>query len=129
MAGVERLQSTQRLHLHAGLRGRGPGHGGPRQGPAGCCWAGGGGGLQQKPRRKRGQGFRRLPLSVQRGAVPFQEAFLGFLALWAVAAAVKSPALQAYAIATSPEDRKGQSRALKGESENQGRLRTSVVQL
>lgn len=36
-----------------------------------------------------------------------KEAFLGFLALWAVAAAVKSPALQAYAIATSPEDQRG----------------------
>ncbi|CAE6936905.1 RE1 [Symbiodinium sp. CCMP2592] len=36
-----------------------------------------------------------------------KDAFLGFLALWAVAAAVKSPALQAYAIATSPEDQRG----------------------
>lgn len=36
-----------------------------------------------------------------------QEAFLASLALWALAAAVKSPALQAFAIAAAPEGQRG----------------------
>mmetsp|Transcript_22628 Transcript_22628/g.71028 ORF Transcript_22628/g.71028 Transcript_22628/m.71028 type:complete len:247 (-) Transcript_22628:56-796(-) len=36
-----------------------------------------------------------------------KEAFLACLAVWALAAAVKSPALQAFAIATAPEDKRG----------------------
>jgi len=36
-----------------------------------------------------------------------KEAFLACLAVWALAAAVKSPALQAFAIASAPEDQRG----------------------
>ncbi|CAK0826789.1 unnamed protein product, partial [Prorocentrum cordatum] len=36
-----------------------------------------------------------------------RELFLGSLAVWALAAAVKSPALQAYAISAAPEDSRG----------------------
>lgn len=36
-----------------------------------------------------------------------KEAFVACLALWAVAAAIKSPALQAFAISAAPEDRRG----------------------
>jgi len=43
-------------------------------------------------------------LAVQEHA---REAFLASLAVWALAAAVKSPALQAFAIATAPEDKRG----------------------
>ncbi|CAK9029807.1 Quinolone resistance protein NorA, partial [Durusdinium trenchii] len=36
-----------------------------------------------------------------------KEAFVGCLALWALAAAIKSPALQAFAIAAAPENQRG----------------------
>ena len=41
-----------------------------------------------------------------------REAFVASLCLWALAAAVKSPALQAYAIAQAPEEQRGTALAV-----------------